>query len=348
MSELKLKVVQKNWETPDTCTIYFENVAGSTVFYKPGQFLTFLLNLKGNEVRRSYSLCTVPVKDKHPAVAVKRVANGLGSNYLIDHLKIGDVLESMHPTGIFVPELSLSNKKEYFLIAAGSGISPLFSILQTILLKEPKSIINLIFSNRNEASIIFKTKLDDLELDYQDRLKVVHILTKPTVNWQGFRGRINEQLLKDLISELNQFPKTDALFFLCGPTDFMATAERTIKELGFKTSAIKKEEFSTTNLMKDAKNEIGEEKQVKILYQNQEHEFLLAAGKSILEGAQENGIRLPYSCTNGFCTACIGTCIEGEVDISRSDVLSENEKKQGLILTCIGRPISSKVVVKID
>lgn len=349
MVNLRLKVVEKVVETSDSCTFFFENTAGNTLFYKPGQFLTIIIELKGGEHRRSYSLCTVPVKDKFPAITVKRVQGGLVSNHLIDTIEVGDVVECLHPAGTFSPILDLKNKKEYFLFAAGSGITPLYSILQTILLKEPLSNVNLIYSNKDELSIIYKSKLDDLELQFLDRLKVVHILSKPTETWQGFKGRLTNELVQDLVSELSQATISNSMFFLCGPSGFMNTCKSAIENLGFVAESIKKEDFAGAKITEtDISVVVDDDKQVKLFYNGKEYDFLVPNGKSILKGAQENGIRIPYSCESGFCTACIGTCTEGEVDISASDVLSENEKKQGYILTCIGKPVTQRVVIRID
>lgn len=348
MVNLRLRVVDKVVETSDACTFSFENTTGNTLFYKPGQFLTVILELKGEEYRRSYSLCTVPVKDKFPAITVKRVQGGLVSNYLLDHLKVGDMLECLHPAGTFTPVLDSKNKKEYFLFAAGSGITPLFSIMQTILLKEPHSNVHLIYCNRNVSSIIYKSKLDELELQFLDHLKVVHVLSKPSEAWSGFGGRLTNELVQNLVSELSQTEKSNVLFYLCGPSGFMHTCKSAIENLGFMAESIKKEDFASTKNVEADISFVDNDKQVKLFYNGKEYEFLVPNGKSILKGAQENGIRLPYSCESGFCTACIGTCTEGEVDISASDVLSENEKKQGYVLTCIGKPVTKKVVIRID
>lgn len=349
MANLNLKVVEKIAETSDAYTFCFENTSGSTVFYKPGQFLTLVLNIGNEEYSRSYSLCTVPVKDKYPAITVKRVQNGLVSNYLIDNIKVGDVVECMYPAGVFHPELDLKNKKEYFLFAAGSGITPLYSILQTILLKEPSSNVNLIYCNRNESTIIYKSKLEELEIQFIDRFKMVHVLSNPSVDWHGFRNRMDGTLARNLIQELAQKTMSDAVFFLCGPSDFMHTCMDTILQMGYEPERIKKEVFGNASMATSTEvNVDGKVKEIKLFHRGKEYDFLVEEGKSILKSALENGIKLPYSCTSGVCTACIGTCLEGEVDISSSDVLSENEKKQGYILTCIGKPISQKVVIQVD
>lgn len=345
MDNLKLKVVEKVWETPQSCTFYFENTAGQTVFYKPGQFLTFLLEIGGKEVRRCYSICTVPVKDKMLGITVKRAEQGLASIHFTEKINIGDVLECLHPSGQFYPTMASKNRKEYFLIGAGSGIVPLFSILQTLLFKEPHSTVHLVYANRDEQSIIFNKKLANLELQYSDRLNIVHVLSRPSSGWLGFKGRLNEDLLVDIVQECAQEPKQETMFFLCGPHDFMKMAERTLVQIGYPNDTIKKEDFAS-NVTVEKSN--GIHSLVKIIYKNQEYEFQISEGQSILDAALENGIKIPYSCTNGVCTACIGTCVDGKVDFSSSDALSKNEIAQGYVLTCVGYPLTSNVTIRVD
>lgn len=347
---LKVKVKQKIWETKDACSFYFEHREGNTLFYKPGQFLTLLLSINGEEVRRPYSFCTIPVKDKFPGVTVKRVEGGLVSNYLLDNVQEGQELECLYPAGTFFAEIHPLHKKEYVLVASGSGITPLYSILQTVLFKEPGSNVILIYCNRDEDSIIYKSKLDTFEFQFADRLKVVHVLSQPTNDWMGFRGRLDANLLENLVSELVTLSLEALSFFLCGPTLFMKDVEATFLSMGFTQDRIRKEDFGsfvspmeTTSSFSSAQT-----KEVTIIYRKNEDTFLLSEGQTILDAALDNGVRMPYSCRMGVCTACLGTCIEGEVDLGNSDALSENEKKKGYVLTCIGKPISDKVVIQID
>jgi ring-1,2-phenylacetyl-CoA epoxidase subunit PaaE len=350
---LRLKVREKFWENDDTCSFYFEVLDSGTLFYKPGQFLTFVLSFNEQEVRRSYSLCTVPVKDKYPGVTVKRVAGGLVSNYFLNEVKEGDVLESDFPAGVFHPDINTSNQLEYVLVAAGSGITPLYSILQTVLTKEPKSNVVLVYASRNEASIIFKDKLEVLGFQHHDRLKVVHVLSTPSDDWQGFKGRLDGVLLKEIVSELVQMPIKQARFFVCGPDAFMNMAQEAILSGGYEAGQIKKESFETKVLVKSAESReaipsTSAVKEVEVTYRKVHHTFEVADNETILDAALARGIKLPYSCYSGVCTACIGTCEEGEVDCSESDVLSDSEKKKGYVLLCVGRPATPKVKIRID
>jgi ring-1,2-phenylacetyl-CoA epoxidase subunit PaaE len=348
----RIRIKEKIWETQDTCSFYFENLEGNTLFFKPGQFITVHFLLNGQEFRRSYSLSTVPVRDKRPGIAVKRVKGGIISNYMLDNLEVGDTLEYDFPAGTFYPELGAQNKTCYFLIGAGSGITPLYSMLQTILHKESLAQIVLLYANRNEQSIIFKDKLDQLDFLHSDRLKIIHILSSPSAEWPGFKARLHDDLLKNLILELNQLEAQDTRFFLCGPDPFMQMAKETILELGFVSSAIKMEKFvplASPQKKVDTEPSPGmSSKTAKIVYGSKEYMIEINGDQTILEAALENGIKLPYSCQNGVCTACMGTCLEGKVDVSDADALTESEKNKGYILTCVGRPISDHVVIQVE
>ena len=345
MDTLKFKIKDKFWETPEACSFVLENVNGNTLFYKPGQFLTLIVNFNGVEHKRSYSLSSVAVKDKHPCITIKKLKSGNVSSFLIESLHIGDHIEAHYPAGMFTPELHPANVRQYYLLAAGSGISPLFSMLKSILLKEPKSVLNLIYSSRDEEHIIYHKQISQLEFEHPEKLNVVHLLSNPSENWQGFKGRADQELLQNLISELSL--DIDKSFFLCGPKDYMDMAENAIILLGFSKDLIKRESFSA-EIKKGFIEEFAVNKYVKIFHRNNVFEFQLTSNQTILDGALDNNYRIPYNCASGVCTACIGTCLEGEVDMGDSDALSENEKKKGLVLTCIGIPLTERTVIQID
>lgn len=347
----RLRIREKFWETADACSFYFEHLDGGTLFFKPGQFLTLILQIDEKEVRRSYSLCTVPVKDKYPGITVKRVKEGVISNYLLDHLKEGDIVECDYPAGIFSPELGNASKSDYFLIGAGSGITPLYSILQTLLQKENQAHVSLIYANRDENSIIYKDKLDVFDFQYTDRLKVVHVLSKPSSGWQGFKDRLQPELLKSLVEELRQHEKKNAQFLICGPAAFMQMAENAILELGYDKELVKKEDFAIG--VHDKKHSPPPSpkagtKHVRIVYRRNEYELEVPDGQYILETALDQGIKLPHSCQNGVCTACIATCVDGKVDTEEADALSDSEKKRGYVLTCVGKPLTDHVTLEIE
>jgi ring-1,2-phenylacetyl-CoA epoxidase subunit PaaE len=179
-------------ETPDTKTFSFWHPVHNTIPYKAGQFLTLMPVIDGQKVRRSYSMSSSPNKDSSIAVSIKRVANGLVSNYLCDNLKVGDAIEIMEPMGHFVIEPNPNKERTIVLFGGGSGITPLMSILKSVLPVEQKTKVYLVYGSRDEDSIIFKRQLMELEQQYEGRLRVLHVLSKPSYTWTGYKTRINQ------------------------------------------------------------------------------------------------------------------------------------------------------------
>jgi ring-1,2-phenylacetyl-CoA epoxidase subunit PaaE len=185
---LSLKVREIVRETPDAVSVFFEQPE-PFLEYKPGQYLSLILDLGGKEVRRSYSLCTSPYTDPHPGITVKRVEGGLVSNYINDQLRPGKTLEVMKPLGHFTTDFHSKNKRNFVMIAGGSGITPIMGIAKSVLVNEPESKITLLYCSRSEDQIIFKSQLEKLENQYTSKLKVEHNLTKPSSTWTGLTGR---------------------------------------------------------------------------------------------------------------------------------------------------------------
>ena len=193
--QLKIKDVRK--ETEDTNSLVFE-WPDRPFKYEPGQFLTLILPIKGEEVRRSYSLCTSPHSKENPAITVKRVESGKASNYLNDHMKPGDVFDVMEPAGHFTPDLNEDEASKYIMFAAGSGITPIMSIIESILVVEPKSRVTLVYQNRQENSIIFQERLKMLKSENTERFNHINVLSQPGKDWQGYRGRMNQATASDI------------------------------------------------------------------------------------------------------------------------------------------------------
>jgi len=189
-------------ETKDAITIVFEQPASGKIPYKSGQFLTLIVNIDGKEIRRAYSLCSSPFVDDDLAVTVKRVDQGVMSNWLPDHLKKGDMIKVMEPMGHFTTEYAATNKRHLIMFAGGSGITPMMSLIKSTLTQEPESMVSLIYCNRDIDSIIFKDELARWETNYQGRLQVIHILDNAPMNWQGYSGLLNPELLKKLVDNL--------------------------------------------------------------------------------------------------------------------------------------------------
>lgn len=344
---LKIKEVRK--ETEDTNTLVFEKPERH-LNYLPGQFLTLILPIKDNEVRRSYSLCTSPHNDEFPAITVKRVDSGVVSNYLNDHMKAGDIFEIMEPAGHFVPELNEDHQKKYTLFAAGSGITPLMSIIKSILIVEPKSTVTLVYQNRNENSIIFKEELTQIQSEYSSRFSQIDVLSQPQGEWTGYHGRLNTAMVSDILMDIYENKISQADYYLCGPAGFMATIFDTLIEFDVSDKHIHKESFYSGEITspKTEPSPVGVEgHEVSILLDGEAYELMVPPNKTILEAALDKDIDMPFSCQSGLCTACRGKLLQGNVEMAEDDGLSEEELNEGYILNCMSKPTGPGVKIEI-
>jgi ring-1,2-phenylacetyl-CoA epoxidase subunit PaaE len=349
---LKIKDIIK--ETDDALTIVFDK-AGEAINYKPGQFLTLIVPMNGEKLRRSYSLCTAPGIDKDLAVTVKKMVNGKVSNYLAKTLKKGDVMEVMQPMGTFTIETDPRKKRDIVLIGAGSGITPLISILKSVLANEPLSSVYLIYGNRNELSIIFKEQLDKLKKQYGSRLDIVYVLSQPLDKMTLPIGRLSRSEIIKVLESFSKISFPSAEYFLCGPDGMMDEARQALEMLKVPTERIYKESFTTLEVQKSSgevveavpDNEIKTQ-EVTIIYQGTEYKITVPPQKTILQTALDANIDLPYSCQSGMCTACMGKCVGGKVKMDESDGLSDKEINNGYVLICVGHPVTSNVVIEID
>ncbi len=335
-------------ETKDTISIVF-NQPENPVGYKSGQFLTLIVPVDGKEVRRAYSLCSSPFIDEDLAVTVKRVENGLMSNWLPENLHVGDRLKVMEPMGTFTTEYSKDNKRHLILFAGGSGITPMMSIIKSILTQEPESIISLIYANRNIESIIFKDALDQLATKYEGRLHLIHILDDAPMNWQGHSGLLNHDMLLKIFERIPNWE--DTTYLMCGPEGMMKNVENLLEEQHISKDLIFKESFVAGTIDKEPKEKDTEgevvAREVTVIYDGDEHKFTVEPGRTILETALDKGIDLPYSCQSGLCTACRGKCQSGKVKLDEEEGLSEAELAEGYVLTCVGHPMTDDVVIEI-
>ena len=351
---LKVKDVVR--ETPDAITVNFWHPINEVIRYQPGQFLTFTLAVNNTTVRRSYSMSSSPHVDASLSVTVKRLPGGLVSNHLCDFLKEGDVLETLEPLGTFVPELDPLAKRLHVLIGAGSGITPLFSMLKSILHVEPQSHVWLIYGNRDEESIIYKAHLDAMAGVYKDRLSITHVLSQPAPGWTGLSGRINQSTLLKLMEKHPVGTLQSADYYLCGPDGLMDEVRSALSLFAVPVNQIHKESFQTATTAHAVGTVLDDQpapakngsQDITVLYEGNEYKFAVAPHQTILEAALEIDIDLPYSCQAGMCTACLGKCVSGKVRLDEEDGLSASEIKAGYILTCVAHPDSANVVIEID
>jgi ring-1,2-phenylacetyl-CoA epoxidase subunit PaaE len=337
-----LKVKEVIRETPDAITVVFEHPQAGKLEYKSGQFLTCIFDVGGIEERRCYSLNTSPYKQVLPAITIKKDPEGKVSNFIFSNLKEGDVLRILMPTGNFTTEFDENNKRHFVLVAGGSGITPLMSILLSALEKEPQSFITLIYANRDESSIIFKKQLEELALEKPEQLNVIHILSRPSAYWHGHKGRLLPETLDKILEEIPQFENTE--YYLCGPAGLMDMVEKFLVSRSIDKKNIRKESFSKEEVeVKPGEIVPGD---VTVIIGNEEFTFHVKPDKTILEAALDNDIDLPYSCQSGICSTCRCLKLEGEVKMDEDEGLTDEEIGEGYVLVCVGHPLTRKVTLK--
>lgn len=352
----KLTVAAVDRETPDCVSITF-NIPDDLkkIFqYTQGQSLTMKTILNGEEVRRTYSLCSSPL-DNEWKVAVKKAAYGLFSTYANTELKAGDTLDVMEPVGKFNTTLKPENKKQYLALAAGSGITPVLSIIKTTLRTEPHSRFTLVYGNRNHQSILFLEELEGLKNKYVDRFNLIHVLSRERTDTSINNGRIDANKLTELEKLIN-YAGIDEVF-ICGPEELIFTARDFFLQKGMDKKQIHFELFSTQG---QRKPEVELKQTEKINHEVQSSITIKADGRSfdffipqnskqtILDAALAQGADLPYACKGGMCCTCKAKLLEGKVAMEVHWGLEDEEIENGFILTCQSHPQTERVVVDYD
>ena len=347
---LPLKVREVVKETADTVSIYFEQPE-PYLDYKPGQFLTLVIDFEGKEQRRSYSLCTSPYVDPFPGISVKRVPGGLFSNFLNEKIHPGKTINVLKPLGNFTTDFHSKNQKHFFLIAGGSGITPMMGILKSVLANEPKSKVTLLYASRHEEHIIFKKELAELEAKHEGKLKVIHNLSQPTDSWTGLKGRLSLEKLAEFIKGAESEGEFESEYFICGPEGILENSLVVLEQLGVNKDRIHKESFysAAAEAAHEANaSNTGLTRDVKILMEGEEYMISVSPDKTILEAGLNQDLNMPYSCQSGLCTACRGKLISGQVKMDEDDGLSEKEINEGYVLCCVGRPLTDDVQISIE
>ena len=349
----KLTVKDIKQETPDCVSVSFDIPADKEkdFIFSHGQNVTIKINEEGEEFRRSYSICSSPLENEL-RIAVKKVPGGLFSTFANERLKKGDVLEVMPPTGTFFTKVNPSNRKDYVFFAAGSGITPVISIIKTILRTEEHSAVTLVYGNKNLHSIIFKEEIEALKDKYLRRFRVYHILSREKTETEFNYGRIDVSKCNHL-SKLINFNIIDD-FFICGPEEMIFTLKDFLEGWGIEPGQIHFELF-TTPTRKITKSDVVDKKisdegsDITVKIDGRSFEFKLDYdGAVILDAALAQGADLPFACKGGVCCTCKAKLIEGEVEMEANYGLEKSEVKDGYILTCQSHPRSKKVVVDYD
>ncbi|GAB3927471.1 ferredoxin--NADP reductase [Larkinella terrae] len=354
---IHLQVSEIIRETHDTKTLLLQPTNGQSIRYQAGQFLTLLFYHLGHEVRRSYSLSSTPGdaspgKPSEPlSLTIKRVENGEISRYLLDHLRAGDTLTSLPPTGRFTLETDPDQQRDIVLIGAGSGITPLFGILKQVLRDEPKSHVTLLDCNTSERNIIFSAQLETLKAQHPERFQLIHLLSQPSDDWRQSgtirRGRLNNWLLENMLPELTRFTRDAARWYICGPFPFMRMVQITLIYAGIRLDAIKKENFVIEPVTRTPPPELAKDHRILLRYRGTDYDIDVPAYKSVLQAALDHGIPLPYSCKGGRCSSCAVRLKAGEIHMTINDVLTERDLSNGWVLTCTGYPASEGVILEV-
>lgn len=347
-------------ETPDAYTLVFPKPKDpGFTNYKPGQYLTLKVNVNGEDLRRAFSLSSSPATDDHLSVTIKRVEDGRASNWLRDNLQVGDVLSVLPPMGKFFAEIDPNNSKQYILIGAGSGITPLMSIAKTVLSEEPDSKVTLWYGNRSEDSIIFKNQFVALHETYGDRFYVHHVLSKPSDVWKGATGRITKEKVYELLSKLFMESELPKVYYMCGPNGLMDAAEAALEKHAVNFFDVHREYYSAPAPTEEEANadladdeddgtiegyELKSQK-VTVRLNGEEHELTVSSDKYILDAAIAANLDPPFACQSGICTTCRAYLHKGVVAMDESEGLSEEELREGFVLTCQCHPLTEGVVV---
>ena len=355
-----LRVANKVSQTADASVVYLDTEGKDDFKFRAGQYITLRVTVDGVEERRAYSLCTSP-DDADFGFCVKRLEGGKVSNYLLDELRAGQTLDVMPPEGRFLAETDPTQRKTYYLIGAGSGITPLMSIARKVLADESGSAVHLLYGNRAEDTIIFREDLDELALAYRGQFTVSHVLsqparkkagglgglfgrTKPT--WEGRIGRVDPQELGRFLSEHPSRTTANA-YYVCGPGGMIDTVEKELLRRGVPADQIHTERFVVAPVGEkiDAGATAGA---VAVTLDGKTHRLEIAGEKTILEAAIDAGLNPPYSCTSGACSTCIAKVTAGEVKMDVNHALDPDEVAEGYCLTCQAHPVTPGVEVSYD
>ena len=330
-------------ETHDTKSIVFDvpEALAEQFSYRPGQFLTLRLPIDGRYVPRCYSMSSAPALDNALRVTVKRVNHGRGSNWVCDKIRVGDAIELMPPSGLFSPKNLSQN---FLLLAGGSGITPVFSILRTVL-KQHQGNVVLFYANRDERSVIFKKDLQQLSAEYPDRLQVIHWL-------DSVQGAPSQ---KQLVAWATPWVADAGQAFICGPGPFMDAAQTAMIEAGMPSEQVHVERFvslpdeDTLQQMQEAAAPVEaavDEAVVQLRLDGEEYEFTCSGTETILEAGLRAGINVPYSCQAGMCASCMCQVQDGSVHLRHNEVLDAKDLSKKWTLACQSVPTSEKLRVK--
>ncbi|HEX3182066.1 MAG TPA: 1,2-phenylacetyl-CoA epoxidase subunit PaaE [Beijerinckiaceae bacterium] len=347
-----LTIADVRRETPEAISIRFavpEEMRDDFAFTS-GQYLTLRTELDGAELRRSYSICS-GMDEGELRVAIKRLDGGLFSSFANAQLKAGDTIDVMPPAGRFGLAPQTAAERTYVGFAAGSGITPIFSIIKTVLTREPRSHFVLFYGNKSSATIMFKDELDDLKDRFVDRLSVHHILSREMQDIDVLHGRLTGDKVPALIRTAGGIAAVDDVF-LCGPLPMIEEVSATLMSLGLSSARLHQEVFTTETpprpLRPSAPSEAREDVSLSVKLDGVLHKLAMRKDETVLEAAERHELDLPYSCRGGMCCTCRAKLIDGAGAMDQNFSLEPWEEQAGFVLTCQFRPASESIALDYD
>jgi len=346
-----LSISHVNQESNDAISILFDipNELKEDYRFIQGQHVTFKSKVNGQELRRSYSICSA-VGDNEIKVTIKKVPGGAFSTWANLNIQKGDVIEVMTPEGQFHTHLDAKNKKHYVAFAAGSGITPIFSIIKTTLKKEPMSSFTLIFGNSRQSTIIFQEELEDLKNRYLTRFTMHNIFSREEQEVPLLNGRLDAKKVNEFLTFLFPVSGIDDAF-ICGPGGMIDEVEFALRSAGLSPEKIHLERFGLPDSEIKYRVEIGDATQatITVIADGLKRDIKFREGdESILDAALKSGMDLPYSCKGGVCNTCRCRVMEGKVRMDRNFALEPEDVKNGFVLSCQSHPLTDKVVISFD
>lgn len=344
----KLQIKEVKHETEQAVSIVFNVPDELKPAYRfvAGQYVNLKLTLDGKEIRRAYSICSSP-ESGEVRIAVKSVKDGNFSTFANTSLKVGDIIEVGQPEGKFTFEPHPGRQKNYAAFAAGSGITPVMSILKSVLKNETESSFVLVYGNKTPEQTIFHQELHDLQLQYVGRFFVHYVFSQAKVDQELF-GRIEKSAVNFVLKNKHKEKEFDK-FYLCGPEDMINLVAGVLKENNVPEKNIKFELFSTSTAAEnpEAASHSGHTK-ITVLVDGDEATFEMSQKQTLLEAALKQGLDAPYSCQGGICSSCLARITSGTAEMKKNAILTDGEIAQGLILTCQAHPTSAEITVDYD